>query len=96
VVFWGFVHAAAVPLCQAIVLGAAPEAPECSNSLFNSFGNAGSPAEQSSEWPTIMGFRLENLVLNNRQQLHRLLRLNAEEVVNGLVRGLKDRLTNLR
>ena len=38
---WGLVHAAAVPLCQAIVLRAAPEAPEFSNSLFNSFGNIG-------------------------------------------------------
>lgn len=41
VVLWGFVHAAAVPLCQALVLRAAPEAPEFSNSLFNSFGNLG-------------------------------------------------------
>jgi DHA1 family inner membrane transport protein len=41
VVLWGFVHAAAIPLCQALVLRAAPEAPEFSNSLFNSFGNLG-------------------------------------------------------
>jgi DHA1 family inner membrane transport protein len=41
VVVWGFVHAAAIPLCQALVLRAAPEAPEFSNSLFNSFGNLG-------------------------------------------------------
>jgi DHA1 family inner membrane transport protein len=41
VVLWGFVHAAAVPLCQALVLRAAPEAPEFSNSLFNSFGTLG-------------------------------------------------------
>jgi MFS transporter, DHA1 family, inner membrane transport protein len=41
VLIWGLVHAAAVPLCQAIVLRAAPEAPEFSNSLFNSFGNIG-------------------------------------------------------
>jgi len=41
VVLWGFVHATAIPLCQALVLRAAPEAPEFSNSLFNSFGNAG-------------------------------------------------------
>jgi predicted MFS family arabinose efflux permease len=41
VVLWGFVHAAAIPLCQAMVLRAAPEAPEFSNSLFNSFGNLG-------------------------------------------------------
>ena len=34
------------------------------------------------EWPTIMGLQFENLVLNNRQQLHRLLGLNPEEVVN--------------
>ncbi len=38
---WGLAHAAAVPLCHAIVLRAAPEAPEFSNSLFNSFGNIG-------------------------------------------------------
>jgi predicted MFS family arabinose efflux permease len=41
VVAWGLVHAAAIPLCQAVVLRAAPEAPEFSNSLFNSFGNIG-------------------------------------------------------
>jgi DHA1 family inner membrane transport protein len=41
VVIWGFVHAPAVPLCQALILRAAPEAPEFSNSLFNSFGNLG-------------------------------------------------------
>lgn len=41
VVVWGLVHAAAVPLCQALVLRAAPEAPEFANSLFNSFGNIG-------------------------------------------------------
>jgi len=41
VVLWGFVHAAAIPLCQALVLRAAPDAPEFSNSLFNSFGNLG-------------------------------------------------------
>lgn len=41
VVLWGFVHAAAVPLCQALILRAAPQAPEFSNSLFNSFGNLG-------------------------------------------------------
>jgi len=41
VVIWGLVHAAAVPLCQALVLRAAPEAPEFANSLFNSFGNIG-------------------------------------------------------
>ena len=32
---------ATIPLCQALVLRAAPEAPEFSNSLFNSFGNLG-------------------------------------------------------
>lgn len=41
VLVWGLVHAAAIPLCQALVLRAAPEAPEFSNSLFNSFGNLG-------------------------------------------------------
>jgi DHA1 family inner membrane transport protein len=41
VVVWGFIHAAVIPLCQALVLRAAPEAPEFSNSLFNSFGNLG-------------------------------------------------------
>jgi DHA1 family inner membrane transport protein len=41
VVAWGVVHAAAVPLCQALVVRAAPETPEFSNSLFNSFGNIG-------------------------------------------------------
>jgi predicted MFS family arabinose efflux permease len=41
VVIWGLVHAAAVPLCQALVLRAAPDAPEFANSLFNSFGNIG-------------------------------------------------------
>ena len=30
-----------IPLWQALVLRAAPEAPEFSNSLFNSFGNLG-------------------------------------------------------
>jgi hypothetical protein len=34
------------------------------------------------EWPGIMGLQFENLVLNNRRQLHRLLRLNPEEIVN--------------
>jgi AAA+ ATPase superfamily predicted ATPase len=34
------------------------------------------------EWPTIMGLQFENLVANNRSQLHRLLRLNPEEIVN--------------
>jgi uncharacterized protein len=34
------------------------------------------------EWPTIMGLQFENLVANNRRQLHRLLRLNPEEIVN--------------
>jgi AAA+ ATPase superfamily predicted ATPase len=34
------------------------------------------------EWPTIMGLQFENLVLNNRQQLHRLLELNPAEIVN--------------
>jgi uncharacterized protein len=29
-----------------------------------------------------MGLQFENLVLNNRQQLHRLLGLNPEEIVN--------------
>lgn len=41
VVLWGFVHAVAVPLCQALIMRAAPEAPTFSNSLFNSFGNIG-------------------------------------------------------
>jgi len=41
VIMWGAVHAAAVPLCQALVVRAAPETPEFSNSLFNSFGNIG-------------------------------------------------------
>jgi predicted MFS family arabinose efflux permease len=41
VVIWGLVHAAAVPLCQALVLRAAPDAPDFANSLFNSFGNIG-------------------------------------------------------
>ena len=41
VIIWGLVHAAAIPLCQALVLRAAPEAPEFANSLFNSFGNIG-------------------------------------------------------
>ena len=41
VVLWGLVHAAAVPLCQAVVLRAGPESPEFSNSLFNTFGNIG-------------------------------------------------------
>jgi MFS transporter, DHA1 family, inner membrane transport protein len=41
VVVWGLIHAAAVPLCQALVMRAAPEAPAFSNSLFNSFGNIG-------------------------------------------------------
>jgi AAA+ ATPase superfamily predicted ATPase len=34
------------------------------------------------EWPGIMGLQFENLVLNNRRQLHRLLRLSPEEIVN--------------
>lgn len=34
------------------------------------------------EWPCIMGLQFENLVLNNRRQLHRLLRLSPEEIVN--------------
>jgi hypothetical protein len=29
-----------------------------------------------------MGLQFENLVLNNRRQLHRLLRLHPEEIVN--------------
>jgi hypothetical protein len=29
-----------------------------------------------------MGLQFENLVTNNRRQLHRLLRLNPEEIVN--------------
>jgi predicted MFS family arabinose efflux permease len=41
ILVWGFAHAAAVPLCQALVVRAAPETPEFSNSLFNSFGNLG-------------------------------------------------------
>ena len=41
VVVWGLVHAAAVQLCQALVLRAASDAPEFANSLFNSFGNIG-------------------------------------------------------
>jgi hypothetical protein len=35
-----------IPLWQALVLRAAPEAPEFSNSLFNSFGNLGLMAER--------------------------------------------------
>jgi len=34
------------------------------------------------EWPGIMGLQFENLVVNNRRRLHRLLRLNPEEIVN--------------
>lgn len=41
VLVWGGIHAIAVPLCQALILRAAPEAPAFSNSLFNSFGNIG-------------------------------------------------------
>jgi predicted MFS family arabinose efflux permease len=41
IIIWGLVHAAAIPLCQALVLRAAPESPEFANSLFNSFGNVG-------------------------------------------------------
>jgi DHA1 family inner membrane transport protein len=41
VMVWGLVQAAAVPLCQALILRAAPEAPEFANSLFTSFGNIG-------------------------------------------------------
>jgi DHA1 family inner membrane transport protein len=41
VIVWGLVQAAALPLCQALILRAAPEAPEFANSLFTSFGNIG-------------------------------------------------------
>jgi uncharacterized protein len=34
------------------------------------------------EWPGIMGLQFENLVLNNRRQLHGLLRLSPGEIVN--------------
>lgn len=34
------------------------------------------------EWPGIMGLQFENLVLNNRRQLHQMLRLSPEEIVN--------------
>jgi uncharacterized protein len=34
------------------------------------------------EWSTIMGLQFENLVLNSRTQLHQLMRVNPEEIVN--------------
>jgi predicted MFS family arabinose efflux permease len=52
VVLWGFVHAAAIPLCQALVLRAAPEAPEFSNSLFNSSGKSRFDG-RNDDWRTI-------------------------------------------
>ncbi len=35
-----------------------------------------------AEWSAIMGLQFENLVLNSRQELHRLLGLSAAEVIN--------------
>jgi uncharacterized protein len=34
------------------------------------------------EWNTIMGLQFENLVLNSRTQLHQLMHVNPEEIVN--------------
>lgn len=34
------------------------------------------------EWQTIMGLQFENLVLNNRKQLHALLNIQPDEIVN--------------
>jgi uncharacterized protein len=52
------------------------------------------------EWNTIMGLQFENLVLNSRTQLHRLIQVKPEEIVNESVLsktdcsagGLPDRL----
>ena len=63
VLIWGIVHAAAVPLCQAIVLRAAPEAPEFSNSLFNSFGNIGIALGTTLGGSVIASFGIANLPL---------------------------------
>ena len=60
---WGLIHAAAVPLCQAIVLRAAPEAPEFSNSLFNSFGNIGIAFGTTLGGSVIASFGIANLPL---------------------------------
>lgn len=34
-----------------------------------------------SEWPVIMGFQFENLLLNNRSTVHKLLRISPEEII---------------
>jgi AAA+ ATPase superfamily predicted ATPase len=33
------------------------------------------------EWPTIMGFQFENLVLNNRKSIHKILGINPSDIV---------------
>lgn len=35
-----------------------------------------------SEWNTIMGFQFENLVLNNRKTIHKLLNIKPDEIIN--------------
>jgi len=87
IVVWGFIHAAAIPLCQALVLRAAPEAPEFSNSLFNAFGNLGLTAG------TMVGGLSISMLGIHRLPLVSLTLLAGAAVIFGLERYLMGRGT---